>query len=527
MAELEERETFSVPNAFIPEESVGKSFEQNHKLGNSNSADSLKWEKSIDIAPTSALPPTPRVRPATAEVVDEKEKTEEQFKRFRCLGCKIFTPLISFGMAMAVIFVVSLYSFMYLSCLWDPQSKLSNVPVAIVNFDSGFGNISTSARYASYQPRIASLFPDNSVGAIIQDVFFNESSPIANALQFVQLEVDQSVAKSTESELDAIVKKLDDGELWGLLVIPKETSLALLSNIEANDTHLPNPNATTLKIQLYYSQARQMTVSGLVVKTMQAIVQGIQMKMSGAFIKEAYAHPNGSQSSFMSLSFIQLPITLELMNRAPIPVFGLNFASYIGCIVLWIGSIMISTLLFRVYSAHASVVFDFAKDPFFKTRYVFLGIMASLFLSFISALVYFIVLILLAGDASFLNPNYQLSTFLLYLWLLSATFLFMNCLLAFALGQNTFSIFASLILILQLATSSAILDPVVMPNITSAISQIFPMSYGIDGLKCIILGSRCNNLMSSVQVNVAWMLSSCFLCSVILFLQTFKKIKSM
>ena len=106
----------------------------------------------------------------------------------------------------------------------------------------------------------------------------------------------------------------------------------------------------------------------------------------------------------------------------------------------------------------------------------------------------------------------------MFLWLSAATYLSICILLAFLLGEENFSVAASFLLIAQLASSTSILDPVVMNPATQATFG-FPVYYSVLGLRCLFMGDRCITMPMNIGVQFAWLVG----CGVVSLLILYRR----
>ena len=265
-----------------------------------------------------------------------------------------------------------------------------------MNADTGFN----FNGYEAYRRPILAVTSGQNLSGLIDFTFFNSSSPAFNTLKYTRNDPSQV-------SLDDPTKSMENGDYYGILYIPPSFSQSLLTNILNASTHLPSPDAQNLTMTYIYSQARQLTVVSFVTNTIKSITSTMASQLTLGFIKESYQSPGGASSQYMSPTFLAQPFILKMDNIHQIPYFGLNFATYIASIVLWITAILITILNFKVFHSHAHDLYKFADDPWFKARYMLLSSLTFAGFALLNAVAYYIMLCILANSGSFMTSGYS------------------------------------------------------------------------------------------------------------------------
>jgi hypothetical protein len=127
------------------------------------------------------------------------------------------------------------------------------------------------------------------------------------------------------------------------------------------------------------------------------------------------------------------------------------------------------------------------------------------------AVSYFSLLVMLSKDLLFIDSNHHAFITILYLCLMNFTFGWFSMFFLLIIGDNYYGIASSVLMVFGISTSTAIMDPLVMPKIAK-IGSFFPFYYGVQGLKCLFFGSLCRDLNFSCGVLITWALIMSLVC---------------
>lgn len=298
----------------------------------------------------------------------------------------------------------------------------------------------------------------------------------------------------------------------------------MLSNLMDTSTNNASPTAKNMTITYVYNQARQMTVTGFVTAAIKTIITSISAEIANGLLKESESHPNGYQSLLITPRFISSPITLKTLNTHPIPFLGLNFATYISLVVLWITGIVIASLVFQIFNNRFDDLHLYQDYKNFMVRYILAGLGVMLILTLLSSLTMYLMLFFLSGlNTSFISSGHTSVELILYFWLVSLSFQSFSTFFASWMGYDIFASIVSLLLIIQLSTSSAILDPIVMHDFTK-LTFAFPFYYSVRGLRCLMLGSQCGFMPLNIVVPGCWLFGMMGLTMLVVYYKTTGKI---
>ncbi|KAI8893587.1 hypothetical protein BC833DRAFT_607868 [Globomyces pollinis-pini] len=430
----------------------------------------------------------PTENPNLSLEVDE----ETLASKYLPISTGIMTPLTAVFMFFAVSAVAALYGIIYLGVLWDPLSHLNSLPFAYLNNDRGFN----FTGYEPYQSTVLKLTQNQTFGEIGVNVLFKSNSSLANLLGWVEIPSTMS-----ESELN---EQLEKGDYWGYIYIPENFSNNFLSNLQNPKTHLANPNYQNMTVDFVHNQARQITISGMYSAAVNAGLEALSSQLANDLLNAAEKDTqNGYNALLTTPRFISRPIHSRIVNIHPVPFLGLNFATYISGLVLWITGLVTVTLIFRTFVSNFDLISHTYSQKLFRPRFILTAVVFGAFYTFLSTVVIYLLLLGLSGNTSFLQPNYNSFQLIMYLWLMSVTFTSTSALLCSIMGVDYFAIVSSMFLILQLATSSAIIEPVVMPSL-GKIGYVFPFGYSVKALKCMFMGSMCNSMSMNIWVLFVW-----------------------
>jgi hypothetical protein len=407
-----------------------------------------------------------------------------------------------------IILAISLSSLLYLSCFWSPTAKLNLVPFAIVNYDIGFDYSTVGNR--SIQQRFTTIFKNASVGDRLMQVYFNSSMSTSLAFEMIPATI----------ELADLNDRLSHGEFWGYLQIPASFSNDLLSNARNPSTLQPLLDANNMTLTYRYNQARQMTVTGFVTGVVESIVESISADLVDTILKESESLPNRYQSLLVTPRFLSNPLTLKTVNTHPIPFLGLNFATYIPLVVLWITGILIGSL----FNSQFEILEPRLEQKNIIIRVVLMVVGVVLALTLLSSITIYLVLFIMSGfNTTFIADKHSSIELVFYLWLMSLSFTSFSTLFASWMGYDIFVSTVSFLLIIQLSTSSAILDPIVMHEFTR-LTFAFPFYYAVQGLRCILLGSQCKNMVLNTVVPSCWLFGMMGLTGLVMYFKATGKI---
>ncbi|KAI9106043.1 hypothetical protein DFS34DRAFT_601951 [Phlyctochytrium arcticum] len=400
--------------------------------------------------------------------------------------------------------IVTLYTLMYLGANWDPQSRIPHIPIAILNDDQGFPQ--------GTPPQITGLTGGtNSAGALV------ESSLLTNDLLKNRIGWQSISAKGLTH--DQAIQQVDDGTFWGIVYIPANFSAHFASNVlisGAPAQQQPQP----LSIEYIWDQGRQFSTSSMALQTVTGSLQALSTSFASGLVR------NLPPQTSLAPSYLISPFTLVNARRHAVPNYGVNFATYILPLVLWIGSIMTTTVIHKLYLARIPHLTGSIPSPalpparFAPSRIVLSSLGVSLLFALINSSLAFCVLLGLShGDTTlFSSPAGSPLQIFLFCFFLSLVFISITSLLSSLFTVDGFAVPASLLLIFQLTSSGAIIDHITMPG-GLRVGYAFPFYWAIKILKAYFFESMVHEVPLAYGILLVWGLVSTV---VTLFLATRK-----
>ncbi|KAI8921775.1 hypothetical protein BC831DRAFT_475747 [Entophlyctis helioformis] len=417
-----------------------------------------------------------------------QDTTKRSWLQQNVLTVNVFTTPTSLVLSIGTSIVVMLYALAYLGVLWDPQSRLPHVRVGFVNADAGFDFSSTPPPLAA---AITAQFKNRTMGQVIQSTLLAPDTPSRNALDWIDL------TSENLSHQDAI-DRVERNEFWNIVYIPANASNVFLRNFNLDGR--PSSKLTYMYIEDIYDQARQLTVASFTTGAVNSIFRGF-----GAAFNEKLLAGINTPNATVTVN----PITFFVSgtNIHPVRFFGLNFATYIICLVLWLSGLITMGLMTTIYEAGLVRLREFNLVGHLRTplRIVMSVQFASLLASFFHALTAWGIYCAFNNSAtSGFNPDYSSFTVLMYMWFITVAFHTFATFLAINFGKDNFGLPMSLLLIFQLATSSSILDPDIMPPFAH-VTYGLPFHYAVRSMKCMLLSSSCHDMGKNTGVLTAWL----------------------
>lgn len=404
----------------------------------------------------------------------------------------VWTKQLSVVMVVTGIVVV-LYGLMYMGSTWDPQSKLPNASVLIVNNDSGYTTLSSlPAESRDLVSKIVN--PGVSMGSVFASTLLN--NPVfRNRLKW------ENVAGVTHEQA---IDWVDNGDpYWGILFIPSNFSDNFISNLRFNGSS--NAEIHQMSIEYIWDQGRSFTISNFINQAVTSVVSGIS-----TIVATSIANTTSSTPTLVNPSFFISPITLASGRRHPVYQMGANLATYLSLLLMWLGSMMSVTVIQKLLiekiphltGVHSTHGLPPARFPPLQisTAAVALGTCFSFF----HALLAWAVIYGLGGRNVFAcHPG----TVFGFLWFFSLVSLGVISLLSVIFGVDGFAIPASLLLILQITSSGAIVDHIAMAG-AMRLGYALPFFWGLKAMKAYLLGSQVHELTKCYLVLSAWGLIS-------------------
>jgi YhgE/Pip-like protein len=433
---------------------------------------------------------------------DSMEVQEIQDKpKFQLIAIRVMPPFVVALVLLLILCLIALYCLFYLGCLWDPVSKLGKVPVAFVNMDQGFD----FSNHVNFKTRIERITGNRkSLGDLLESQISGTKAKDVLKWEFF----------STNVSFGDVQNKLESGDYWGILVIPKNFSNNFLTNVKLPNETKPIYQGNNVSLEYYYDQARQLSVTSMVSNVVRDLCLKLSVSFGDALLQEVELSKVGYSNLMVTPRYLLSPINCTITNIHEVPVWGMNFATYVAQIVLWITAIAMVTTMSKLFESRFDLIKAQMARSFFATRIVSTITLASAVYTLFAAMFFMFMVFLLNGSGDIVAKDRLVSETVLFLWLTAQCYFSMASLMYVTLGQEYFTAVASLLLIFQIATSNAILDPIVMHAFTN-VTFGFPLYYSVHGLRCLLLGSQCNFMSRNVGVLLIWLFASLIIASLI------------
>ncbi|KNC99660.1 uncharacterized protein SPPG_05042 [Spizellomyces punctatus DAOM BR117] len=387
--------------------------------------------------------------------------------------------------------VVTLYGLMYLGSSWDPQGKLNRVPVGVFNNDIGYSTLPSLSPES--QNIVAGLTRNNTpMGTLLEQYIF-ETPAVNGRLKWTNI-------SSTGLTYQDAIDMVDRGDYWGIVYIPSNFSDNFLTNLRLNRTAEVKPQ--TLSVEYIWDQGRQFTIANFANQAVSGSLSGLSTSLAQAMVNATASNP-----TLLDPAFLITPIVVAPGRRHAVAKFGINLATYILPLLMWLSSMMSVTVVNKlllarlphltgVKNAHGLPRANFPPIQIALASLALSGCF-TLFHTFLGWGIFYI----LGGDEAFTygNPGQVFG----FLWFFSYACLGFMWLLCVVFGVDGFAIPASLLLIFQLTTSGAIVDHVAMAGAVK-IGEGFPFYWGLIGMRAYLLGTRTHYLTRSYLILLAW-----------------------
>ncbi|KAJ3085223.1 hypothetical protein HK102_000199 [Quaeritorhiza haematococci] len=424
--------------------------------------------------------------------------------------------LLGFWIGSAV-FVI-LYTCLYIGGLWDPNSRLNALQVAFLNLDEGFnGPYPEPVRQG-----FLNITGGKTLGEMIKSSILGPGAPTKDLFGW-----DDLAGKDVDKA--ATLSKLDAGDYWGVVVIPPTFSNDFASNFNFSAASAPPGTIITsstrrnMSLELHYDQGRQFSTASFVVQGMKTVVG----TLSRSFALQILAGSSPQTLSALDRQFFINPIDLELHNIHPVLKFGQHMATYMLFVIMWLGSLIGVTVIHRNMISRLGKL-GLTRDPTtnkLTTRFSSIAIGHAtagicILFAFLHALFAWTFFYIIGGNDTFnqgATTGHDLAPGLLlvFLWYLGIVAFSINSFLAVIFGVDTFAVFSSLLLIMNLVGSNAVFDTMLMPEAFKVMDSILPMTYAVRGLRALLFGSLKDTQTANCLALLGWFLVTFVLASVI------------
>jgi hypothetical protein len=241
---------------------------------------------------------------------------------------------------------VNLFAFawLYIGASWDPHLRLRTLAVGVLSCDAGV------------PPALAPALPAAFVAApplgaaLLASSLFDPSSRAAGLLGWRVFQCGAAgggACGATPALADAcraeLVRAVERGEVWSALYVPRAFTAAVLSHAPAFGM-----NATQATLEHIYGTGRSTSTYTFIKAVVVSVSAGMSAALGGSVLG------NAALGAAMSKSFFLSPFTLIATDLHPVTFFGQHFATYVLCVLLWMGSAFSAALTYQ-YKTRAEI----------------------------------------------------------------------------------------------------------------------------------------------------------------------------
>ncbi|KAG2487263.1 hypothetical protein HYH03_014104 [Edaphochlamys debaryana] len=440
-----------------------------------------------------------------------------------------FRPYWTAEFAITALFaqlVIWCFAWLYLGAFWNPLTRLEDLHVSVLNCDVLPPTSSLNASFAPYMPVLA---PRPLATSLLAGSIYNTTSPLGpggGSGRSLTWDIASCPGVTgprpcgTPEEEAACMQSLSNdvrqGGPWALLYFPSTFTTSYLSWYTYSGIA---PQLQSLWAQYVIARGRcYSTYNYVTAVTTQSLVPGLSRSLTLSLA----SNPAALAATGLNLKFLATGITPVETDLAPVKNFGQHFASYIFCVLLWLGAtFMVATSWqFKLpvekalitppppqpSAAGATAAEESQPDlesPEARAkaeaaevagRNVRLGALAwALWVKgLVAALFMFVLIVLLccvlwalgAGNEQwYMNAGQTIA----FGWYMSWSFIAINAVLLHFLGVERFSSISALILILQLTSASAILTTD-LSNRFFYIGRGLPFYWGVRAFRTLWFG---------------------------------------
>ncbi|GIL86444.1 hypothetical protein Vretimale_11641 [Volvox reticuliferus] len=441
---------------------------------------------------------------APAPVGNDKSKTEPDLTS---LEAPYFQPYWSpafFLTCFGAILVIWVFCWLYVGAFWNPTTRLGNLHVAVLNCDMVPGGSTLNASFIA-SSNLSKLVPAPLATSLLSASIWNKSSSLSRLLRWENGSCTGAgdsgrVCGTPQQEADCLASYSDDvlqGGAWALLYFPSNFTASYLSFFLGSGALGGAQNQRPVAHYVYARGRDYSTYTYVGMIILNNLMPGLSQKLTWGLAN------NPGVLQIMSPTFLASGISVSEVNLAPVKNFGQHFASYIFCVLLWLGSsfVVVSSYQFKLKSEQDLLTnreHERQQAPgagVLRLRHVaralmIKGVIAALFMFVLMVFLCIVLWALGKGTEQWhLNPGYAIA----FGWYMSWSFIAINAVLLHVIGIERFSSVTAFLLILQLTSASGIMS-IEICNRFFYIGKGLPFFYGVRGFRTIFFGT-CQNKM--------------------------------
>ena len=428
-----------------------------------------------------------------------------------------------------------LYSFFYLKAFWDPYKNLPNMPVAIVNEDSGANGVnygdglitdlhgSTAVQWhfvnrasADAGLRDKTYYAEFVIPADFSQSIASGKSGAANIELYgdsknnfmatllatnVENQIIKSVSQQiSEKAVQTMLQSLADGsqqlktgadqlntaakQLQSGIAATSDTMTAIGQSLQMavtdDPTLLKNPDiaAALQALSTYQNAQKAQSAQSDGQDPVVQFVTGVDQNAQGV---SKYASTVSALNSDDTAAFVADPVNGTVTDLEPVPHYGVGFAPYFTSLSLWIGALLMSMV----------IAFRFGKDKEKWKKTNSFNAVIGRFLVFACVGILQAALLTLTVKILGIEPQSWSMVFFTFVVGSLASVAIITTLMSLLgrLGQ----LISMVILIFQLSASGGTFPlPLTSTGIFTTLHPFVPFTYSINALKEAISGNPIN-----------------------------------
>ncbi|KXZ44485.1 hypothetical protein GPECTOR_67g325 [Gonium pectorale] len=384
-------------------------------------------------------------------------------------------------------------------------TRLGNLHVTVLDCDVV---PPASALNASFAPLLPVLASTPIASRLLSGSVWNASSPLGGGrllrYQAASCQGGGGGAGAGCGPLEAecvaaLAEEVRQGGPWAVIYFPANFTASYLSWFAGSGISPPEQRPTGV---YYYARGRDYsTYSYVNAIVLNSLVPAVSRSLTLGLAA------NSAAMKLLSPVFLATGVALREVDLAPVRNFGQHFATYIFCVLLWLGSsfVVATSYQFKLPAEVAILVPRVSKDkgkdeeedgeargqrtPREQMRQLAWALWVK---GAVAAVFMFIEMILLCAvlwalgkgsEAWYRNAGQTIA----FGWYLSWSFIAVNGVLLHAMGPDRFSSASALLLIVQLTSSSGIMS-VDLSNRFFYIGKGLPFFYGVRGFRALFFG---------------------------------------
>jgi YhgE/Pip-like protein len=377
-----------------------------------------------------------------------------------------------------LIFVPALYSILYITSVWNPETNTKALPVAVVNLDNG---VQFMGHKVNVGWEIATRLEDSHQFGFVMSSDEQKARAMVRhgTLAFAVIiprDFSASSVPGIEAGAGKVVIYSSQGNNFEMAAIAKHFAATLGSQINESLNErrwasvLHNAARSQSNVELLHDTVEKLHANAAnLMSTSQKTNQSVR-RLTTDIERLAKALPDKTDSMSGSAEGLAKSVELVVELDAPVENSGSGFASNVIPGALWLGAAM------AVFFIHIPVL---PRDAQFFSRpaKVFGKIFLPACLAFLQSLLVFITAVYVL-KIHVLHPW----AFALVLMISSLTFLFIVFALSKALGDAGRGI-AMVLLAVQLSSSGAILPVELSGGLFAQISPWLPITWVVESIK--------------------------------------------